>query len=98
MYREELSKALMSFFFGTTVSSAIIESLAESRIPMGVAQILASVRDIRRIELPQSAVESSLMLLKEAGLAAGSEEGFKLTELGGELAGKLAELRKAPGK
>jgi len=98
MYREELSKALMGFFFGTTVSSAIIETLAESRTPMGVAHILASVRDIRRIPLPQSAVESSLMLLAEAGLVAGSGEEFKLTELGGELAGKLAELRKAPGK
>ncbi|TET24012.1 MAG: hypothetical protein E3J71_00190 [Candidatus Stahlbacteria bacterium] len=98
MYSEDLSKALMGFFFGTTVSSAIIESLAESRASMGVEDILASVRDIRRIELPQSAVESSLTLLEEAGLVTEAGEGFKLTELGGELAGKLAELRTPPGK
>lgn len=98
MYREELSKALMSFFFGTTVSSAIIESLAESRTPMGVAQILASARDIRRIELPQSAVESSLMLLEDAGLVTRAEDTFRLTGLGAELSAELSGLRAPPGK
>lgn len=98
MYSEELSKALMGFFFGTTVSSAIIETLAESQIPLGIAEILASVRDIRRIQLPQSAVESSLTLLEEAGLVTEAGEGFKLTELGAELSARLSELRTPPGK
>jgi len=98
MYSEELSKALMGFFFGTTVSCAIIETLAESQIPLGIAEILASVRDIRRIQLPQSAVESSLTLLAEAGLVAGLRDTFKLTELGAELSARLSELRTPPGK
>ncbi|TKJ43001.1 hypothetical protein CEE36_05815 [candidate division TA06 bacterium B3_TA06] len=98
MYSEELSKALMGFFFGTTVSSAIIETLAESQTPLGIAEILASVRDIRRIQLPQSAVESSLTLIEEAGLVAGSRDTFKLTELGAELSARLSELRTPPGK
>jgi predicted transcriptional regulator len=98
MYREELSKALMSFFFGTTVSSAIIETLAESQTPMGVAHILAGVRDIRRIQLPQSAVESSLMLLEDAGLVTRAEDSYKLTRLGAELSAELSELRRPPGR
>ncbi len=98
MYREELSKALMSFFFGTTVSSAIIETLAESRASMGVEDILAGVRDIRRIELPQSAVESSLTLLEDAGLVTRAEDAFRLTGLGAELSAELSELRSPFGR
>ena len=97
MHSEDLSKALMKFFFATTVSSAIVETLAEAQTPLGVADILASVRDIRRIQLPQTAIEGSLMILGEAEIVSSSQNAFQLTEVGRELAGKLAELRRLPG-
>ena len=97
MYSEYLSKALMEFFFATTVSSAIVETLAEAQTPLGVADILASVRDIRRMELPQTAIEGSLVILEEARIVSSSQNAFQLTEVGRELAGKLAELRRLPG-
>lgn len=97
MYSEDLSKALMEFFFATTVSSAIVETLAEAKAPLGVADILASVRDIRRMELPQTAIEGSLVILEEAEIVSSSQDAFQLTAVGAELAGKLAELRRLPG-
>jgi hypothetical protein len=98
MYSEDLSKALMEFFFATTVSAAIVETLAEAKAPLGVVDILASVRDIRRIQLPQTAIEGSLMILEEARIVSSSQDAFQLTEVGAELARKLAELRRLPGQ
>jgi len=90
-----LERALLSFFASTTVSSAIVETLAEGSL--GISEILARVQDIRRMELPQTAVESSLTILRDAGLAVSSEGAFGLTEVGAELAAKLKELYRPPG-
>lgn len=97
MYSDDLSQALVDFFYATTVSSAIVETLIESKTPAGVARILASVRDIRRMELPQSAIESSLTILQEAGLVKATGDAFLLTDVGKELAKKLVERRNPPG-
>lgn len=97
MFSEELSGALLTFFFETTVSSAIIETLHNADKPLAIDDIQAEVQDIRMMELPRSAVESSLLILAEAGLVSSNQATYDLTPTGKELAGKLTALRKLPG-
>ncbi len=88
-----LEKALLNFFAYTTVSSAIIETLEGSDTLSGDEEILSSVRDIRRLEIPRTAVESSLLILADSGLLVSSQGSYRLTDGGKELAAKLAGLR-----
>ncbi|MBN2378184.1 hypothetical protein JXM67_00055 [candidate division WOR-3 bacterium] len=95
MHSDSLSEALVKFFYATTVSSAIVESLTGVQSSLDVAEILANVRDIRRMELPQTAIESSLYILGEAGIVVHSaEDTYALSEVGKVLAQRLAVLRK----
>lgn len=96
MYRESLTKALVEFFALTTVSSAVVETLGW-RGPMTLEGLLAGVRDIRRMELPQSAVENSLHALQEAGIVSAYKQSFRLTDVGRELAAEIKKLYKPVG-
>lgn len=96
MYSEKLSTSLMTFFSSTTVSAAIVESLGDATAALGADEILLRVRDIRHLELPRTAVESSLILLAEAGLIFSADGAYQLTDTGQELARKLASLHKLP--
>lgn len=96
MYRESLTRALVEFFASTTVSAAIVETLAAGRA-MLLDEILASVRDIRRMELPQGAVENSLRALEDAGIVSAYKQSFRLTDVGKELADELKKLYKPVG-
>ncbi|GEM_PF-1786740 len=88
-----LEKALLSFFFHTTVSSAIIEGLGEASAPLAIKELISIVNDIRRIEVPLTAVESSLIILAESELIVKDKDVYKLTQLGRELSSRLAERR-----
>jgi len=97
MYSEKLTKALIDFFYSTTVSSAIIESLDERKESLNKDEILSRVRDIRRLELPETAIESSLTILEESGLITISAGNYELTQIGKDLAIILTQLRSCPG-
>ena len=94
MFSGTVEKALLEFFSSTTVSSAIIDTLAQAKGPMEIKEIHSVVREKSHLEIPLTAVESSLAILLSAGLVAGSKNSFELTELGKELLTKLGELRK----
>jgi hypothetical protein len=96
MYSERLSVSLMTFFSSTTVSAAIVESLGHASNALGADEILLRVRDIRHLELPRTAVESSLILLAEAGFIVSADGSYHLTDTGEELARKLSSLHKLP--
>lgn len=93
MYSKELSEALVNFFYATTVSSAIVETLAGADDALSVPAILECVCDIRRLKLPLTAVESSLTILTESGLVSRSNDVYELTEIGQKLALELAQRR-----
>ncbi|MBD3284852.1 hypothetical protein GF338_00800 [candidate division WOR-3 bacterium] len=93
MHSEKLTECLIGFFFATTVSSAIVETLDENGSSLNLSEILSNVRDIRRLELPQKAVESSLTILEESGFVKAASGTYELTSIGEDLASRLAKLR-----
>lgn len=98
MFSGTIEKALLEFFSATTVSSAIMETLAEAANPMSMEEILLRVKEKRSLDIPMSAVESSIVILVNAGLLASSKKTYRLSDLGKELLDKLIILRKPPAK
>lgn len=96
MFSGTVEKALLEFFSATTVSSAIMDTLSEAANPMSMIEILQSVKEKRGLEIPMSAVESSIVILLSAGLLSSSKKTYQLSDLGRELLEKLVLLRKPP--
>jgi hypothetical protein len=88
-----LEESLVEFFKQTTVSAAVIKTFAKVNEPLTFDALSEGVAAFVGSRIPDYALEgvlrTSLRLLKSSGWVAKSEDGFILTELGRELAGKL---------
>jgi len=89
-----LEESLVEFFKRTTASAAIIKTFASAKEPLKFDALLEGVGFHVGSRIPAYALEgvlrNSLRLLKSSGWVEQSENEFQLTDLGEELAGRIA--------